>query len=470
MGEVTAWIRQPVVAGSWYPGEPGTLGETVDAYLEAVRPVDGEPIALVAPHAGYSYSGQVAAHAFKQLEGLDYEVAVIIAADHAPPISRTVSVWAEGGFRTPLGLMPVHTEVARALVEADRRISFDAAAHDGEHPIEIELPFLQRACPHVAIVPVLMGSDDPATVEALSTALVAALRGRKAVVVASSDLSHYPSYEDAVWVDRATLGAIEMAEPEGLRRTIDELMSMGVHNLATCACGEAAILVAMRTAAELGADTYRLLHYQNSGEVPGGDRQRVVGYGALMFWRHQEFELGAGARQELLRLARSAIERHLGGDLSVYRAAQDPALNRRGGAFVTLRMGGELRGCIGYLAQDTTLAEVVQDKAIAAATLDPRFPPLTPSELEAARIDISVLSPLRRVADPLQIQPGVHGVAIYHLGRQGVLLPQVASDRGWGREMFLNQLCLKAGLPEGTWAKGAALYAFTALEFGETEA
>jgi AmmeMemoRadiSam system protein B/AmmeMemoRadiSam system protein A len=465
----STWIREPVVAGTWYPGDPGELAGTVDRYLQAVRAVDGEPMALVAPHAGYAYSGPVAAHAFKQLQGVDYEVAVVVAADHAPPISRTVSVWAEGAFRTPLGLLPVHREVAEALVSADSRISFDPAAHEGEHPIEIELPFLQRLCPGIAVVPVLMGSDDPGTVEALSRALSGALRGRRAVIVASSDLSHYPRYEDAQWVDRTTLSAIETAQPERVRATIAELMSLRVHNLATCACGEPAILVAMQVAADLGANTYTLLHYQNSGDVPGGDRGRVVGYAALMFWRYQPPELDAGQRQELLGLARSAIARHLAGELGPYPESHDGGLRRLAGAFVTLRLHGELRGCIGYLAQDTPLDQVVQDKAVAAATLDPRFPPLTPEELSEASIDISVLSPLRRVADPQQIQAGLHGAAIYHHGRQGVLLPQVASDRGWGREMFLDQLCLKAGLPEGSWSEGAALYAFTTLEFGEQD-
>jgi AmmeMemoRadiSam system protein B/AmmeMemoRadiSam system protein A len=462
-----SWIREPVVAGTWYPGNPEELTGAVDRYLDAVRPIDGEPIALIAPHAGYSYSGLVAAHAFKQLQGHDYEVAVVIAADHAPPVSHTVSVWAEGGFRTPLGLMPVHTEVAAALVGADSRISFDAAAHDGEHPIEIELPFLQRLCPQASVVPVLMGSDDPATVEALSGALAKALQGRRAVIVASSDLSHYPRYADAEWVDRRTLGAIESAEPERVRKTIGELMSTGVHNLATCACGEAAILVAMRAAAELGADTYRLLHYQNSGDVPGGDRQRVVGYGAMMFWRYQPPELGPDQKQQLLTLARTAITRHLAGTTGIIEESRDPDLNRLSAAFVTLRLHGELRGCIGYLAQDTPLSEVVQDKAVAAATLDPRFPALTRAELSEVKIDISVLSPLRRVADPQHIQPGTHGVAIYQQGRQGVLLPQVAAERGWDRGTFLDQLCLKAGLPEGSWSSGAALYAFTTVEFGD---
>lgn len=469
MSDAAPWIRDPVVAGSWYPDDPEALAGSIDRYLEAVRPIDGEPIGLVAPHAGYVYSGLVAAHAFKQLKGLDYELAVVIASDHAPPISRTVSVWAEGGFRTPLGLVPVHAEVAEQLVASDRLISFDPATHAQEHPIEIQLPFLQRACPGAAVVPVLMGSNDEDTVTALADGLQAALAGRRAVIVASSDLSHYPSRSDADWVDRTTLGAIETGETKHLRSTIGELMSHGVPNLATCACGEAAVLVAMRIAAGLGADTYRTLYYQNSGDTPGGDRERVVGYGAMMFWQHRPRELGPAQRSALLAMARQAIADALGGGAGAAQPMDDPALSRRGAAFVTLRAQGELRGCIGYLAHDTPLFEVIQDKAVAAATLDPRFPALTPEELAEVDIEISILSPLRRVAHPEQIQPGVHGAAIYFQGRQGVLLPKVASDRSWDRETFLDQLCLKAGLAEGSWKHGPALYAFTSLDFGDEE-
>ena len=130
----------------------------MDEMLAAVEPVDGEPIGLIVPHAGYVYSGPVAAYGFKQLEGAGYDVAVVIASDHQSPLSAPISVWAEGGFETPLGIVPVDVELAQALVEADPRITFDPTTHEGEHPIEIELPFLQRACPDCSIVPVLMGT------------------------------------------------------------------------------------------------------------------------------------------------------------------------------------------------------------------------------------------------------------------------------------------------------------------------
>ncbi len=202
-------VRAAAVAGSWYPDDANELTAMVDDMLGAIDPVGGEPLGLIVPHAGYVYAGPVAACGFKQLAGVGYDVAVIIAADHQPPLSDPVSVWAEGGFETPLGVVPVDVALAQALVDADARIGFDPDTHEGEHSIEIELPFLQRVCPDCRIVPVLMGDDDDETVQALTDALLEVLPGHRAVVIASSDLSHYPSYDDARVVDGATLGAIE---------------------------------------------------------------------------------------------------------------------------------------------------------------------------------------------------------------------------------------------------------------------
>ncbi len=439
----------------------------IDGMLEAVEPVDGAPLALIVPHAGYVYSGPVAAAGFRQLEQGEYDIAVIIAADHQSPLSNPISVWAEGGFETPLGVVPVDVELAAALLEADPRITFDPAAHGYEHPIEIELPFLQRVCPGCALAPVLMGADDEETVQALSDALLAVLPGRRAVVIASSDLSHYPSREDALRVDSATLAAIETGDPAAVRATIAETMAAGVPNLATCACGEGPILVAMRVAAGLGADTITVLRYANSADSPYGDEKQVVGYGAVMFWHYEPPELTARREEELLTLARSTLAAYLeNGSIPPYET-QDPVLARRSGVFVTLKEGGALRGCIGHTWADLPLYRAVQEMAVAAATQDPRFPPMTAEELDRVTIEISVLSPFHRVTDISQIEVGVHGLVILKEGRQGLLLPQVPVEEGWDREAFLEGLCQKAGLPEDCWQDGATLYAFTAVVFGE---
>ena len=460
-------VRPATVAGSWYPGDPRELAATIDELLAAVEPVDGAPLGLIVPHAGYAYSGPVAAVGFRQLQGAPVDVAIVVAPDHQPPLSDPVSVWAEGGFETPLGVVPVDVELAQALIEADPRITFDPAAHAGEHAIEIELPFLQRACPTCRVVPVLMGNDDEVTVEMLADALLKVLPGHRAVVIASSDLSHYPSYDNARAVDGATLAAVETGVPARVRETIAALMGAGVPNLATCACGEGPILVAMRVAQGLGADTVSVLYYASSGDSPQGDQSQVVGYGAVMLWRYEPPDLTESRREELLTLARTAIAEYLETEQIPDYETHDVVLSRRAGAFVTLEENGELRGCIGHTRGDQPLYQVVQQMAVAAATEDPRFPPLKPEELDQVTLEISVLSPFRRVTDTGQIQVGTHGLMIFANGYQGLLLPQVPVEQGWDREEFLENLCLKAGLAPDCQARQPALYAFTAIVFGE---
>jgi AmmeMemoRadiSam system protein B/AmmeMemoRadiSam system protein A len=435
--------------------------------LAAVEPVDGEPIGLIVPHAGYVYSGPVAAAGFRQMDGGDYDVAVIIASDHQAPSSDPISVWAEGGFETPLGVVPVDVELAQALVEADPRITFDPDTHEGEHPIEIELPFLQRVCPGCHVVPVLMGADDEDAVQALADALLSALPGRRAVLVASSDLSHYPAYDDALVVDGATLTAIETGDPTRVRETSAALMAAGFPNLATCACGRGPILVTMRVAQGLGADTINVLRYANSGDSAGGDKSQVVGYGAVMLWRYEPPDLTQARREELLALVRETLDEYLDTGQVPDHETDDPVLTRRSGAFVTLRQDGQLRGCIGHTQADLPLYQVVQQMAVAAATQDPRFSALTRENLPGVTVEISVLSPFRRVTDAEQVQVGTHGLMIFKEGHQGLLLPQVPVEQGWNRATFLEELCQKAGLPPGCWQEGAGIYAFTAVVFGE---
>ncbi|HIQ02761.1 MAG TPA: AmmeMemoRadiSam system protein B, partial [Anaerolineales bacterium] len=464
-------VRLPAVAGSWYPDDPTGLAQMIDGMLAAVEPVDGAPVALIVPHAGYIYSGPVAAAGFAQLAQGEYDVAVIIASDHQPPLSDPISVWAEGGWETPLGVVPVDVELARALLEADHRITFDPAAHEREHPVEIELPFLQRVCPDCAIVPILMGADDEEAVQALRDALLSALPGRRAVVIASSDLSHYPSREDAVRVDSATLAAIETFDPAAVRAAIASSIQAGVPNLVTCACGEGPILVTMHVAAGLGADTVTVLRYANSADSPYGNEDQVVGYGAVMFWRYEPPDLTQERQEALLALARSTLETYLEtGAIPPYKT-DDPVLARRAGVFITLREGrnpiAPLRGCIGHTRADLPLYRAVQEMAVAAAIQDPRFPPMTSEELGDVTIEVSVLSPFRRVTDISQIEVGTHGLMIFKGGHQGLLLPQVPVEEGWDREAFLEGLCQKAGLAPGCWQEGASLYAFTAIVFGK---
>lgn len=464
-------IRSSTLAGTWYPADPDELGAMIDRMLSAVEPTDGAPVALIVPHAGYVFSGSVAARGYKQLEGQDYEIAVIIATDHQPPLSNPISVWVEGGFETPLGVVPVDAELAEALVAADALISDDPAAHEREHPIEIELPFLQRVCPKCRIVPVLMGDSREETILALSDALLSVLPGKRAIVIASSDLSRYPTYSDASIVDGATLAAIESGEPRQVRETLSELLSAGTSNLVTRACGEGPILVAMRVAQGLGAETTSVLTYANSGDSPYGDKDQVVGYGAVMLWHYDPPVLTEDKRPELLAIARATLETYQeNGIISTYEStvdSEDSFLTRRSGVFVTLKEDGVLRGRKGYLQSHTSLYQAVQELTISAAMEDARFPPLTGEELDKVNIEISILTPLRRVTDIEQIEVGTHGLLLIQSGQRSFFLPQASLEQDWDREALLENLCVNAELSPDCWTGTPTLYSFTTIVFGE---
>jgi AmmeMemoRadiSam system protein A len=271
-------------------------------------------------------------------------------------------------------------------------------------------------------------------------------------------------------------------DPDRVRTTVKEMMALGVPGLGTCACGEGPLLVAMRTAAGLGANRATVIDYRNSGDTPIGDRGRVVGYAAVMFWQGDgEVDrlhppapapaaptalLSAGEQEAMLALARKTLERFLTTQsFPPFRPDSDGLWQERG-VFVTLRREGELRGCIGSLIGQRPLYLEVQRSAVMAALNDPRFPPVTFGELAGLDLEISVLGSLEPVTDVKAIEVGTHGLLIEQGDRHGVLLPQVPVEQGWDRDEFLVQVCQKAGLPDDAW-QTADLYRFTAQVFEE---
>ncbi|MBM4466486.1 MAG: AmmeMemoRadiSam system protein B [Chloroflexi bacterium] len=359
-------VRKPAVTGQFYPDDAEQLSTMVDAFLAQVEEVGAEgqarpePVAIIVPHAGYVFSGQVAAYAFKQIEGVDYEAIVVVGTNHTTPGFNRVAVYAEGAFETPLGLVPVDTELAQALIAADERIVFDRNVHQHEHSIEVELPFLQKLYPGQAIVPVIVGEPSPENCEALSEALAQILADKKALIVASSDLSHYPSYEEACRVDMATLEAVQTMDPQRLTEVISQYMSEGIPELYTLCCGEGPIRVAMMAAKKLGANQATVLRYANSGDTPFGDWDRVVGYGAVMFWRGKEnltsftlstspsppkeaAPLSSDEREKLLVIARQTIAQFLEtGTVPHFEVSETNLFQERGCFSTSLR-----RRCLG---------------------------------------------------------------------------------------------------------------------------
>jgi AmmeMemoRadiSam system protein B/AmmeMemoRadiSam system protein A len=482
-----AAVRKPSHAGQFYPSDPQKLAAAIDGYLEdAVTPFTDRPIAVVCPHAGYIYSAQIAADAYKQASRYDYDLVVILGVNHTTAGFRDVSIYPSGGFETPLGVAAIDEELAERLMAKDGRFRFDPAVHAREHSIEVQVPFVQRLFPKAKILPAVVGAPDPDMCERFGEALAEAVKQRKVLIVASCDLSHFPSYEDARRVDGKTLGAIAALDTKALRSEISSQMGEGVPELGTCACGEASVLVAMVAARRLGATGGQIISYANSGDTALGDRSRVVGYGAIAFVAGQggnnaavsptkkaAEEKGAtfdeAQERALLSFARKTIRQYLTTQTAPLARGFDSSLERQSGAFVTLRKNGELRGCIGHMKEDIPLCQVVGYCALQAAFNDRRFPPVEIGELDAVEIEISVLTPYETVRGYDAIRVGTDGVLMKKDGRSAVFLPSVAVEQGWTRDEMLSHLSLKAGLPADAWKKNAEFYTFQAVVFGESE-
>jgi hypothetical protein len=470
-------VRQAAVAGSFYPADPKALTGMIDDMLAHVSgaPVTDPILAVVAPHAGYQYSGPVAAYTYAALKGRKYARVVIIAPSHYEAFNFT-SVYEGDGYETPLGTVRVDKAFARQLVKMNASMQLSDRGHEptkagGEHAIEVELPWLQRVLGDFEVVPVVMGDQGYEASRALGVALAKLLKkdgqDGETLVLASSDLSHYHPYDDAVKIDHKTLNALQEWDYFS--------MSQNFQTRTWEACGGAPIVAAMIYAERMGANQARVLKYANSGDVTG-DRSRVVGYSADVFvkapggkTKEPPFSLSEQEKSELLVLARKSVEQAIQEEHAYEPpASATEALNQERGAFVTLREAGALRGCIGYTSAIKPLYMTVRDTATLAAIRDPRFQPVATAELPRLDYEISVLSPLRRVLDVQQIRIGEHGLLMKNGEKEGLLLPQVPVEQKWDRPMFLEQTCAKAGLPAGCWKdEDTDIFSFTAVVFGE---
>ena len=267
-------VRPAAVAGTWYPDTPSALADAVDRHLSKTsRDVEGELVALVAPHAGLMYSGPVAAHAYRLLRGRSFDVAVLVGPSHFVGFDG-VALPRAAGFETPFGVAPVAGEVVDALMRATPVVREHAAAHTREHSLEMQLPFLQRLAPTTPIVPLVMGYQTDETARALADGLTKVLRGRNALLVASSDLSHYHDAVTAGRLDAVVVDHVARFDADGLQRALDAEPDH--------ACGGGPTVAVMRAARALGARDAVVLNYADSGDV-SGDKTRVVGYMAAAF-------------------------------------------------------------------------------------------------------------------------------------------------------------------------------------------
>lgn len=460
-------VRPPAVAGSFYPSDPAELQGMVDTLLEQAttlvtpvipRDVGGKPlrelVALQVPHAGYIYSGVIAAAGYQLLRGLKPKRVVVAGPTHRVGV-RGIALSKAAAFATPLGELPVDQAAQSFLEEHADLVKFFEPSHEEEHSLEVQLPFLQTVLKGVdfKIVPLAVGDCPPDKVSAALQTL-RQLPGEDpsdTLIVISSDLSHYLPYDEARQVDAITLTqALSLEYPLDPRQACGSFAWSGMNRLAR----------KVKLQAELLANA-------NSGDT-AGDRNRVVGYSAVAYWKYNLPSSQEGIPDEygsrFPALARRVLEGAFAEprkepqrsvtDFTTGDPVLETLLDAPGAAFVTLTKSGELRGCIGSLAAHRKLGEDIAQNAMAAALEDPRFPPVRFEELSELRIEVSVLSeprpfdrnPGETEADYLgRLRPGVDGVILRKGYHRATFLPQVWEDLPQVRD-FIDHLLRKAGL------------------------
>lgn len=468
-------VRMPAVAGAFYPADADTLRETVVSFLSEASSAeaDKEVQAVIVPHAGYVYSGSTASEAIKAIPSdAVYKRIFLLGPSHRAAFDGASVNNAFDSYATPLGQVKVDNEAVDALLHADPVFTYVPEAHAREHCLEVQLPFLQVHLQHVPpIVPVIIGTQDLAKLRRIAQALQPYFTSDNLFVI-SSDFSHYPSYEDANRVDKATGEAIESGSLRKFLDALEKNARKGVPRLATSACGQSPIAVLLLLMEGRNDLQVRHLAYCNSGDAVYGDKDRVVGYHAFSIMKKAEadaFSLTGEERAQLLQIARKSIDYELARktDLPYDSTKMSPALQQHCGVFVTLHKGGKLRGCIGNLIGFLPLYRLVANMAKLAAFEDPRFYPVKESEMKDIDIEISVLSPLRKIQSIDEFQLGRHGIYIIKGEHRGTFLPQVAEETGWTKEEFLGHCARdKAGLAWNGW-KDAELYVYEAIVFGE---
>lgn len=452
-------IRNPAVAGMFYPAQPEVLLHDVRRMLESVSAPGGQPVpkAIIVPHAGYIYSGPIAASIYARLAPARRDISrvVLIGPSHHVAF-RGVALSGAEAFTTPLGRIPIDQEGVRRALEVPGVGILDAA-HAQEHSLEVQLPFLQAVLDRFSLVPMVAGDAPPELVAAVLEALWG---GRETLIVISSDLSHYLDYASAQAMDAATRAAIEHLDAGPI----------GYHQ----ACGRVGINGLLRVAKQRGIRV-ETVDVRNSGDT-AGQRDRVVGYGAWSFIEPQA-EAGAGMEDTIralapfiLALARDAVATQVRyGQRMGEPEGLPPPLRADGACFVTLTRRGQLRGCLGSAVAWRPLATDIIDNAAKTASQDPRFPPVSVAELDELDYSVSILTPpvpmvFADEADLLaQLRPRRDGLIIEDKGRRALFLPAVWEQVPAPRN-FLEQLKLKAGLPPDHWSPDFRAQRFAAIE------
>ena len=469
----TTTTRKPYAAGQFYTDNPSELKIQLQQLFSKAQEGKSKntPLAIIVPHAGYAFSGEVAASAYNQIDpNCAFECIFIIGSSHTTAF-QGASVYCSGDYETPLGIVKVDQELVQKLVLENKLLKCYPDPHLYEHSLEVQLPFLQyRLKTPFKIVPIIIGSATAETAKKLASILKPYLNEKNLFVI-SSDFSHYPRYENAVKVDMATAEAIQTNKASKLLAELDDNEKKKVPGLATSLCGWSSVLTLLYMTEEIPNLSVDLLQYKNSGDSPFGGKDGVVGYCAISFTsanqksHTNEFTIGDEDKKYLLKLAWEAITLYVRKATTpeVDDSDLSPALKTPCGAFVTLTRDHKLRGCIGRFDPEEPLWKVVQSMAISAATKDYRFSPVLPGEINQLGIEISVLSPLKRIKSIDEFILGKQGIYIKQGDLHGTFLPQIATSTGWSKEEFLGHCAQeKAGIGWNGW-KTAELYTYEAV-------
>ena len=458
-------VRESAVAGLFYPADVYQLDKELDGYLEHVSPEQsGRPRIMIVPHAGYKYSAQVAAHAYKKLRPFKNKIKkVFLLGPSHHVFVKGVALSPAKQFKTPLGVINTDESITAELKQHDL-FKMDGKAHKKEHALEVQMPFLQKTLENFTIIPMLYGEADP---EMIAAALYPYLKEDNAVLIVSADLSHYLDYDTAKIVDAQT------AEQIGQSLDINHHQS----------CGATAVNTAVKLARAFGL-TPQLLDMANSGDT-GTDKTRGVGYGAWAYQEPEDDPVLSKLEQEQKHLQNFA-RHHKASLLEIVKKSLEHAVLRKppyrperknfndvlfdkGASFVTLHKNGNLRGCIGSLLPVKAIAADLADNAYSAAMQDKRFSPVKPREFKDITFTISLLTNFEQInfnsyEDLLsKIQPEVDGLFLQDGKREGVFLPAVWKELPDKHE-FITQLKIKAGLSPTYWSDKIKFFRFRTVE------
>ena len=472
-------VRKPAVAGSFYPSSAHELESMLGAWM---HPSGGlAPQAVIVPHAGYVFSGEVAASAFSHIpKGHSYKRIFLLGPSHrvgfAGASVDTLFSFAE----TPLGKVPIDIAAGKELIgRGGGAFTCRADAHDREHCLEVQLPFLQTVFEEVPpIVPIVIGTQRLPVLQTLAEVLEPFFTEENLFVI-SSDFSHYPAYDDACKSDLYMAETIVNGGLDEFLEALARIRKMDYAGEDTAACGACAIAVLLDLMDRQGRDRFAVEHlmYRNSGDSVYGDKEHVVGYNAFAITRKSGapvedghlFHFTEDEKRAMIAAARASICSALRLDHDIDDTPVGILKEKGYGVFVTLHLDGLLRGCIGRFSSSETLQATIREMARSAAFSDPRFPSLSRSEAHKVTIEISVLSPLKRIHSIDEFKLGRDGIYMIKGPHHGTFLPQVAEETGWDTEEFLGHCARdKAGIGWNGW-KDAELYTYQTEVVRETD-